>query len=70
MEPRQAAQQLTAAGGQAKELRFRINKLEERIAPAKGGIPGPPAYHYPPGQTCPYGHCCGPGHSNKGGCDI
>ena len=50
--------------------RFRIDKLEERIAPAKGGIPGKPAYHYPPGQTCYYGFCCGPGHSQKGGCDL
>jgi len=38
--------------------RFRIEKLEERIAPAKGGIPGKPAYHYPPGQHCYYGICC------------
>lgn len=50
--------------------RFRIEKLEERIAPAKGGIPGKPPYHYPPGQTCYYGFCCGPGHSQKGGCDL
>jgi len=25
----------------SKRLRFKIEKLEERIAPAKGGIPGP-----------------------------
>ncbi len=27
---------------ETKKPRFKIEKLEERIAPAKGGIPGPP----------------------------
>lgn len=54
----------------AKRTRFQIQKLEERLAPAKGGIPGKPPYHYPPGQTCYYGFCCGPGNSNHGGCDL
>jgi hypothetical protein len=62
--------QATESKGKVGPSRFRIEKLEERIAPAKGGIPGKPAYHYPPGQTCYYGFCCGPGHSQKGGCDL
>ena len=28
---------------QEKKSRFRIEKLEERIAPARGGVPGPDA---------------------------
>lgn len=35
----------------SKQRRFRIVKLEERIAPAKGGIPGKPGDHIPPGQN-------------------
>ena len=27
---------------ETKNPRFKIEKLEERIAPAKGGVPGPP----------------------------
>lgn len=30
---------------ETKKSRFHIEKLEERIAPAKGGIPGPPDGH-------------------------
>lgn len=41
--------------GRSKQARFRIEKLEERIAPAKGGIPGKPFYHDPPGQHCDWG---------------
>ena len=44
--------------------RFQIQKLEERIAPAKGGIPGKPPNHSPPGQNCYYGFCC------RRGCDL
>jgi hypothetical protein len=29
---------------ETKKPRFKIEKLEERIAPAKGGIPGPPEH--------------------------
>ena len=28
-------------GNEEKKSRFRIEKLEERIAPARGGVPGP-----------------------------
>ena len=27
---------------ETRKSRFKIEKLEERIAPAKGGVPGPP----------------------------
>ena len=39
------AEQAIEPGKEAepKKSRFQIVKLEERIAPAKGGIPGPPA---------------------------
>jgi hypothetical protein len=49
--------------GQSKSTpsRFRIEKLEERIAPAQGGIPGKP-----PGDTfCLYD--CHPGRHHPGG---
>lgn len=40
MKP-QNEEKLTKTQGHAKKPRFKIEKLEERIAPAKGGIPGP-----------------------------
>jgi hypothetical protein len=49
----------------ASKSRFHIEKLEERIAPAKGGIPGKPFYHDPPGQHCDWG-----GHKIHGYCGI
>ncbi len=40
---------------ETKKPRFKIEKLEERIAPAKGGIPGPPEHAKGSG----YGKCHG-----------
>ena len=34
-------QKLTEVQGKPKKPRFKIEKLEERIAPRRGGIPGP-----------------------------
>lgn len=53
MKPRNV-QQTTEAQKEVRERksRFQIVKLEERIAPAKGGIPGAPTG----------------GHSNRHGC--
>ncbi len=39
---------------ETKKPRFKIEKLEERIAPAKGGIPGPPDHSNAGGH-----HNCG-----------
>lgn len=44
---------LADAQGQSTKPRFKIEKLEERIAPAKGGIKGPPGGHAP---GCNYHH--------------
>ena len=54
MNPRNKEQKLAEIQGQAKKPRFKIEKLEERIAPAKGGIPGPPDHGGPRGNN---GHC-------------
>ena len=40
MKPRDKDQTLAETHNKAKKLRFKIEKLEERIAPKKGGIPG------------------------------
>ena len=68
----QSNQPIGTLADETKRPRFRIDKLEERIAPAKGGIPGKPPYHYPPGQChggWGYGACC-KGGGPKSGCDI
>ena len=44
MKSRNEVQKLTEGQTKAKKPRFKIEKLEERIAPARGGIPGPPEY--------------------------
>jgi len=48
MESRNEEQKTT----ETKKPRFKIEKLEERIAPAKGGIPGPPDHSNGGGGTC------------------
>lgn len=51
MEPRkQVLEKSTEQRKEATKSRFQILKLEERIAPAKGGIPGRP-------WGCPPGRC-------------
>ena len=56
----QAEEQKTT---ETKKPRFKIEKLEDRIAPAKGGIPGPPdgGGGHGAGGTCHHGgnnpHC-------------
>jgi hypothetical protein len=54
-------QQSAEGRNKAAQPRFRIEKLEERIAPAKGGIPGKPPYHgnctYSYGGVCCKGYC-------------
>ncbi len=48
MKPQNEEQKLTEGQTKAKKPRFKIEKLEERIAPRKGGIPGKPD----PGDRC------------------
>jgi hypothetical protein len=67
MKPHNDEQKSAEGRNKPGQPRFRIEKLEERIAPAKGGTPGKPPYHYPPGQHCYYGICCPNGHH---GCRI
>ncbi len=53
MEPRREDQPQAPPSAQPKPKRFRIVKLEERIAPNKGGIPGKPGtYIYCSNYTC------------------
>jgi hypothetical protein len=40
MEPNREEQKVLEPGAEHKPKRFRIVKLEERIAPSKGGVPG------------------------------
>jgi hypothetical protein len=62
MQPHEQEQKLTQTPQQAAQRRFQIEKLEERIAPAKGGTPGKP-----PDYTC-YGDCHpGNGRHHPGG---
>lgn len=42
MKPRNKDRALAEPQSQATKPRFKIEKLEDRIAPRKGGIPGPP----------------------------
>jgi hypothetical protein len=44
-KPQRVQQTIEAQEVKERKTRFQIVKLEERIAPAKGGIPGPPAEH-------------------------
>lgn len=58
MKPHNEEQTSAQTPNKAGKQRFRIEKLEERIAPAKGGIPGkPPSYYYSPPDPKPcHGH--------------
>jgi hypothetical protein len=67
MKPHNDRQTLNKARSEAAKPRFRIERLEERIAPSKGGVPGKPPYHYPPGQHCAYGTCY---HCKHGSCEV
>jgi hypothetical protein len=60
MKSRNDKQNLTGGQTKAQRPRFKIEKLEERIAPAKGGIPGPPEGGGGGGDNCP-GHTYGTG---------
>lgn len=64
MKPHNEDRDMSGAADKPKKPRFRIEKLEERIAPHhRSG-------HYPPGQICPYGQCCPKGGNPKTwGCD-
>lgn len=42
MEPRSDEQRLIQGKQAARKPQFKIERLEERIAPRKGGVPGPP----------------------------
>lgn len=66
MKPHTDEQKSTQLARTTTSRRFRIEKLEERIAPAKGGYPGPPDGGG--GNQCwgVHNKCC---HS-KHGCSI
>ena len=67
MKPQKEEQKLNQTTEKPAKRRFQIEKLEERIAPAKGGIPGSPPYHYPPGKGGWGGDC----HVNpRHGCSV
>jgi hypothetical protein len=54
MKPQDEEQKLAKGQSKARKPRFQIEKLEERIAPARGGTPGKPVHdHYPRGR-CHY----------------
>jgi hypothetical protein len=61
MKPKNEEQKLTASQAETSKLRLTIEKLEERIAPARG-YPGPPDHSNGGGDgpQCPAGrgnHC-------------
>jgi len=60
MKPHNEKQKVAEDRNEPGKRRFRIEKLEERIAPAKGGIPGKP------GDTWCY-YDCKPGRHHPGG---
>ena len=65
MKSREEKQKIT----EAKKPRFRIEKLEERIAPAKGGVPGPPDGGGGNGGGLGHSPKCGPPGQTGGYCD-